>query len=118
MGEGNLHSFMACFYYFGPLFFVVALLTQWLIVVPLFNGFDTVTAKLLGITDLLTACLFAAATFAYAIWDSIDGLDSYISLFSKLTMIQLTYWAMNLSVMFLLATRLKKAEENTIQKEV
>ena len=118
MGKGDLHSFIACFYYFGPLFFVVALLTQWLIVIPLFNGFDTVAAKLLGITDLLTACLFAAATFAYAIWDSIDGLDSYISLFSKLTMIQLAYWAMNLLVMFLFSARSKKTEQNTVHKEV
>src|ERR1700748_1680730 len=71
IGMGNLESFMAFYRYSLPLLFVVAILTQILIVIPI-HRFLNGAKMLLQIAvsfDMFLICLLFATGISYAIWD-------------------------------------------------
>src|ERR1700749_3442988 len=64
MGEGTVQSFMAYYRYFLPLLFVVAVLTQATIVLPIWNkarNYQKIYSKLLDLVGLIFICLLFAA---------------------------------------------------------
>jgi len=103
MGKGNLHAFMACFYYCWPLYLITALLTQWVIVLSVWDAAKE--WRILGKDAVVTVCGFVCACFAtgiaYVIWDRHTGYWHLAWLAFIMLMIQLTYWIMNIFVLIL-----------------
>jgi len=97
MGQGNLHAFMACFYYFWPLYFITALLTQWVIVLPLWEVAHSwsMVGKDATVTAVGLVCAAFAAGVAYIIWDKQTGLYHLASMAILMLLIQLAYWVIN-----------------------
>jgi len=103
MGKGNLHAFMACFYYCWPLYFITALLTQFVVVTSVWNAVEhwTVWKKDILVIILSTICLISAAGIAYVIWDRKTGYPNLIGLTFIMLMVQLAYWIINSFIMIL-----------------
>jgi hypothetical protein len=120
MGEGNVHAFMACFYYCWPLYFICAILTQWIIIVPVWEAFVLRSAigALLTFVIVGIVCTLAAAGVAYFIWDDQSGYDSLIGLTTIMLMIQLAYWAVNFFILYLVTGKAVKLKRETKQEPV
>jgi hypothetical protein len=104
MGEGTIIAFMAYYRYFLPLLFTVAVLTQLLIVVPVWDRvfLKSNTGKLISLLILCFICLLFAAGISYAIWDRQSGVYHLIKVCLFMTAVQLIYWGVNLFVLYLL----------------
>jgi len=108
MGEGTLRSFMAYYRYFGPLLFITGLVTQMLIIVPLWYRIKTKSSliKLTSFAILCLICLLFAIGISYIIWEKQSGWHHLIKLCIFMTGIQVLYWMMNILTMALLNVRL------------
>jgi hypothetical protein len=104
MGEGTIESFMAYYRYFLPLLFIVAVLTQLLIVVPVWERvfLKSKTGKFISLLILCFICLLFAAGISYTIWDEQSGIWHLIKVCFFMTAVQLVYWAVNLFVLYFL----------------
>jgi hypothetical protein len=104
MGKGNLHAFMACFYYCWPLYFITALLTQGLITIPVWDFVEhrSMLAKDIAVIIMGAMSLLFAAGIAYIIWDKHSGRLHLAWLTTIMLMIQLIYWIINSFIMLLL----------------
>ena len=104
MSKGDLLSFMAFYRYLLPLLFTVAVLTQLLVVIPVWRKAITksTTIKVIDGISLVFVCLLFAAGISYPIWDRQDGVHHLVMQFAFLTTVQLGYWLINLSVLKLL----------------
>jgi hypothetical protein len=102
MGQGNLTSFMAFYRYTLPLLFTVAVLTQLLIINPIFRSFKGKPAfvKLNGAIDLSFVCVLFAFCISYAISDLHDNIRHFFKLLIFMTSVQLVYWTINLTVLY------------------
>jgi len=112
IGQGNMHAFKACFYYCWPLYFITALLTQGLIIVPVWEGKNrtrSAIGKFFIFIFTCLACFIAASAIAYIIWDKSTSRLHLISLMLDMYFIQMGYWFMNFFVMLLFGSS-KKAE--------
>jgi uncharacterized membrane protein len=103
MGKGDLHAFMACFYYCWPLYFITALLTEGLIVTSVW---DTVSEwstwkKDMAVIVLGFICFIFAFGIAYVIWDRQTGYLNLAGLTFIMLMVQLAYWIINSFIMIL-----------------
>jgi hypothetical protein len=110
MGEGTITAFMAYYRYFMPLLFTVAVLTQLLIVVPVWDRvfLRSNLGKFISLLVLCFICVLFAAGISYAIWDSRSGRRHVIKVCLFMTAVQLVYWGVNLFVVYLLT---KKPEQ-------
>ena len=97
MGQGNLHAFMACFYYCWPLYFITALLTQYVIVLPLWEAAHSwsMVGKDATVTAVGVICTLFAGVIAYIIWDKQSGIYHLASMAILMLLIQLAYWIIN-----------------------
>ncbi|HAL82660.1 MAG TPA: hypothetical protein DCO83_10825 [Mucilaginibacter sp.] len=116
MGQGNLLAFMAFYRYLLPLLFTVSVLTQLLIVIPVYRKVMKKggAGKKWAAVFLVFVCLLFAAGISYAIWDKNDGIHHLLKLFTFMTGIQLGYWAINLFILRLLgwkSVEIKKIED-------
>ena len=104
MGSGNLLAFMAFYRYLLPLLFAVAVLTQLLIVNPIWRDVIVKSArvKIIDSIGLVFICMVFAGGISYAIWDKQDGVHHLLMLFAFMTTVQLVYWAINLFILRLL----------------
>jgi len=104
MGEGNLLAFMAYYRYLLPLLFTVSVLTQLLIVIPIWDSVNrnSNTGKICASVSLVFVCLLFAAGMSYAIWDKSDGVHHLIMMFSFMAAVQLVYWAINLLTLIII----------------
>ncbi len=104
MGEGNLLAFMAYYRYLLPLLFTVSVLTQLLMVIPVWDSVKgkSNAGKIWASVSLVIVCLLFAAGMSYAIWDKSDGVHHLFMLFSFMVAVQLVYWAINLFILRLL----------------
>jgi len=104
MGKGNLLAFMSFYRYTLPLLFVVAVLTQLLIVIPIWRGLKekSTSGKIWEAVSLIFVCSLLAAGMSYAIWDKEAGLHHLIVLFCFMAAVQLVYWLINLIILKLL----------------
>jgi hypothetical protein len=104
IGNGNLYSLMAYFHLFWPLLLLVGVLTQYLIIVPLW---DNQAAKSLKARIIIGACIafvcFAfAGAISYIIWDPAEGQKPLISFWWYLAEIQLIYWVVTFVILYLM----------------
>ena len=115
MGEGTITAFMAYYRYFMPLLFTVAVLTQFLIVVPVWDRIflKSATGKFISSMILCLICVLFAAGISYTIWDKQSGVDHVIKVGLFMTTVQLVYWAVNLFVLYLLTKKPEQATEVT-----
>jgi hypothetical protein len=109
MGKGNLHAFMACFYYCWPIYFITALLTQGLIAIPVWRYVEdrSMLAKDVAVIIICSVCFLFAAGIAYIIWDKNTGRLHLAWLASIMLMIQFMYWIINSFVMLMLEGKVK-----------
>jgi len=107
LGEGTIESFMAYFRYFLPLLFTVAVLTQYLIVVPVWDGLflKSGRGKLISSLILCFICLLFAAFISYCIWDRQSSRWHVVKVCVFMTGVQLVYWTVNLFVLYLLTPK-------------
>jgi fumarate reductase subunit D len=101
MGKGNLHAFMACFYYCWPLYFITALLTQGLIVLPIWEAAHSwsMVWKDATVTAAALICALFAGAIAYIIWDQQTGFLHLADMAILMLLIQLAYWIINFFVL-------------------
>jgi hypothetical protein len=104
MGLGDLKSFMAFYRYTMPLLFVVAILTQLLVIAPVWRAMKKkkVADRINVIIDLCFICVLFAFGIAYIIWDPHAGIGRLIKLTSFLSVVQLAYWFINLIILYLI----------------
>ncbi len=115
MGEGTITAFMAYYRYFLPLLFTVAVLTQLLIVVPIWDRvfLKSATGKFISSMILCLICVLFAAGISYTIWDKQSGVYHVIKVGLFMTAVQLVYWAVNLFVLYFLTKKPEQAAEVT-----
>jgi hypothetical protein len=101
MGKGNLHAFMACFYYCWPLYFITALLTQYVIVLPVWEAAHAWPMLRKDAAVIITAliCALFASVIAYIIWDQQTGFLHLADMAILMLLIQLAYWIINFFVL-------------------
>ena len=106
MGKGNLHAFMACFYYCWPLYFITALLTQYLIVLPIWVAAHSwsMVGKDAAVTATALLCALFAGGISYIIWDKQTGWLHLANMATLMLLIQLTYWVINFFVLSFITT--------------
>jgi len=106
MGRGDLLSFMAFYRYMLPLLFTVAVLTQLLVVNPIWRSvIDRPTkTKVIYTISLLFVCLVFAAGISYCIWDKQDGIHHLLMQFVFMSAVQSFYWVINLSILKFLSS--------------
>jgi hypothetical protein len=101
IGTGTLAGFMAFYKYALPLLFLIAILTQLLIVMPAWNRLvhRSVRSRIWAFLFLVLVCLIFAGGISYLIWDKTTGTGHLIKTFLFMTTIQLVYWLINLLVL-------------------
>jgi len=104
MGLGDLKSFMAFYRYTMPLLFVVGVLTQLLVIAPVWRTMKrkTVTDRINVIIDLCFICVLFAFGIAYTIWDPHTGINRLVKLTGFLSAVQMAYWFINLLILYLI----------------
>ena len=97
---------IAYYKYLAPLLFIAALLTQYLIIIPLWNKVITKTwgVKITSFILLFLVCLSAAVGLSYLIWDEQDGISWWINTCQIMTGIQMAYWFINLLILTLVSS--------------
>jgi hypothetical protein len=126
IGNGNLYSLMAYFHLFGYLLLADGLLTQHLIIVPLWDNYAVKSLKARFIIGACIAfvCFAFAGGLSYLIWDQAEGRGPLISFWWYMSEIQLVYWVVSFVVLYLIdGAKFKKAEtpgnpEPVLQGEV
>jgi hypothetical protein len=113
MGEGTITAFMAYYRYFLPLLFTVAMLTQFLIVVPIWDRvfLRSITGKLISLLILCLICVLFAAGISYAIWDKQSGVEHVERVCVFMTIVQLVYWTVDLCILHLLTKKPMQSPE-------
>jgi len=104
IGAGGLAGFMAYYKFTLPLLFTIAVLTQLLIVIPVWNGaLNRSAARKWGaLISLIFICVLFAGGISYLIWDESTGRHHLIVVFLFMLAVQLVYWFIDLFVLFLL----------------
>ena len=98
IGTGTLTGFMAFYKLALPLLFVVALLTQLLIVIPVWNRviIKTTSGMIWSFGLIILVCLLFAAGISYLIWDKTTGTHQLLDTFLFFTAVQLIYWIIDI----------------------
>ena len=105
MGEGSVKAFMAYYRYLMPLLYAVALLTQLLIAVPIWDKVESVRGKIISWIVLIIVCSAFAGGVSYTIWDKQTGVGHLVKVGLFMTGVQLGYWLINLLVLYILEER-------------
>ena len=119
IGNGNLYSLMAYFHLFWPLLLLVGVLTQYLIIVPLWDNQAVKSLKARVIIGFCIAfvCFAFAGSISYIIWDPAEGREPLISFWWYLSEIQLIYWVVTFVILYLM-DRSKFARAETPPEEI
>jgi hypothetical protein len=119
ISDGNIYSLMAYFKLFAILPLVVALLTQYLIIVPLWNKLlqKTVGAFLITFFSIVLICIIFATGVSYIIWDQSQGKGPFLRFIFYFTVIQVNYWAIIFFILYLLDLKVIYKSKKTEQPE-
>lgn len=114
MGVGDLKSFMAFYRYTLPLLFIVAVLTQLLVAVPVWrNAIKRPLADRLNIViDVCFICLLFALGISYAIWDPHTGVQRLVKFTAFMSAVQLVYWFINGLILYLIDDSVRRKPIN------
>lgn len=104
IGNGNLYSLMAYFYLFWGLLLADGILTQYLIIIPLWNrGINKgLNARLIIFACIAITCILFAGAISYIIWLPQEGYRPLLTFWRYMIEIQGVYWIVNFAIMYLL----------------
>jgi hypothetical protein len=104
MGGGEVRSFMAYYRYMLPLLFAIALLTQLLVIVPLWNKMliNPAGNRINALIDLIFICLVFALGVGYVIWDTTTPFSNFLKLAGFMCAVQLVYWIINITTLYII----------------
>ena len=104
IGNGDLYSLMAYFHLFWLLLLAVGILTQYLIIVPLWDNKAVKSVKARVIIGICIAviCVAFAGAISYIIWDPTEGQEPLLSFWWYLSEIQLVYWVVTFIILYLM----------------
>lgn len=113
--EISLTSLMYYFRYTCPYLYVILLLTQYVVALPIWHKLNSQLFRAIYVTLLwvLSASLLLSVGVSYAIWDTTLGTDSLYRSIGALFGVQGIYWLINILLLFIinLATQKTKKEE-------
>lgn len=116
MGNGNLESFMSYYRYLLPLVFLTGILTQVLIFIPIWDRVinRSAMAKWIAFLSICLVCLVISTGIAYAMWDNFSRVHlEKLCLF--MTAVQVAYWVIDISVMYIIDRKQAQPEETETQ---
>lgn len=104
IGSGTLAGFKAYYRFALPLLYTIAVLTQLLIIVPVWNHLVQRSAarRLWIFFFVIVVCSIMAAAISYAVWDEATGEHRLIKTFVFMDVVQLVYWAINFLTLMLI----------------
>jgi quinol-cytochrome oxidoreductase complex cytochrome b subunit len=103
IGDGSAAGLITYYKIFAPFQFLIAALTQYLIILPLWDRILERHIRAVGtFIGILLVCIIAAGGLAYVIWDKAIGTTHLIHIGLFMTGVQLFYWLINFLVMFLM----------------
>jgi hypothetical protein len=118
LGEYTAQGLIAYYKLFAPGQLVIALLTQWLVMMPLWKKILANHKTAIPIFFvMLLVCVVAAFGLAYIIWDPATPWSSFIKIGLLMTGVQVFYWIMNFLLLYLLDFKAFKAPAPTTETE-
>jgi len=101
IGNETLYGLMDYFKLFTPLLFITALLTQLLIIVPLWRKILSRAHRLMNI--MIFVCVVTtilSAIVSYLIWDRATGAGHLFIIFLFMATVQAFYWFVDFGVLY------------------
>lgn len=96
IGNGMASGLIDYYKIFAPFQFMIAVLTQYLIIMPLWDKILLNHRSAFGIfVGIILVCLVIATGISYVIWDKATGTQHWISITLFMTGVQLLYWSVN-----------------------
>ncbi|MEO6523340.1 MAG: hypothetical protein ABIN91_16780 [Mucilaginibacter sp.] len=97
-----------------PILFVVAVLVQYLIVLPIWhnNASKPWLTKVMWMVLIIVVCIGLSALLSYIIWDTKDGTSWLIKVTIAVTGMQLAYWLLNLVLLKILTSTIKSNHQS------
>lgn len=119
LGEYTVPGLIAYYKIFAPAQIVIALLTQWLIAMPLWKKIlEKPKAAVLIFSLMLLVCAVCAFGLAYIIWDPATSVGYLVQIGLFMTGVQVFYWVLNFLVLYLLDLKsFKKAQPEAETEE-
>ncbi|MFS2185365.1 hypothetical protein ACCC92_01755 [Mucilaginibacter sp. Mucisp84] len=119
IGNGNLYSLMAYFSLFWTLLLADGVLTQYLIIIPLWNWVKHkgASARFIAGGCIALVCILFAGALSYIIWLPEDGYSPLFSFWWYMTEIQAVYWIVNFVVLYLLDRKRISADSEPAEPE-
>ena len=117
--EISLISLMYYFRYVGHFLYVILFLTQYVVVLPIWNRLNSGLWRAAYITLLwvLSASLLLAAGVSYAIWDTKLETDSLYRSIAALFGVQGMYWLINIALLFVIDLIIQKRQAKKENEE-
>jgi hypothetical protein len=95
-----------------PVLLVVAILVQYLIILPIWHSKRPWAIKIMWVFILITVCLGLSILLSYIIWDINDGVTWLFKVSAAVTAMQLAYWLLNFIFVFGLTLIIKPKPVN------
>lgn len=104
-GATVLESLIYYYRYIWPLLYVVAILMQYLIIVPLWHKAleGSWVRKLILLGTLTLVCAGIATGISYTIWDEATGTAWLQNAIFTITLLELSFWFINLLVLTIIS---------------
>ncbi len=114
--EISLTSLMYYFRYSSPYLYIILFLTQYVIILPIWNSVNgaPLRAAVFTLLWVLIASIVLAAGVSYVIWDRTLGVDSLYDSIKALFGVQAVYWVVNILILFIIDfiyAKIKKPQE-------
>jgi hypothetical protein len=104
LGEDSIYGLVSYYKVFGPVQIVIAILTQWLIVMPLWKKIVAKPKAAITIfVVMLLVCMLAAFGIAYIIWDPLTKYAHLVHIWLFMTGVQVFYWLINFLLLRLIS---------------
>jgi len=103
LGEDSVYGLIAYYKIFAPVQIAIALLTQFLIAMPLWKKIVAKPKAAITIFSvMLLVCLILAFGLGYVIWDATTPISHLVNIGLFMTGVQLFYWIINFLLLYLL----------------
>jgi hypothetical protein len=104
-GTTVIDSLVYYYRHIWPLLLVVALIMQYLIIVPLWHKAleGNLTRKFILLGTLIIVCIGIATGISYAIWDEATGTAWFQNAIFTITVLELAFWFINLLVLTIIS---------------
>lgn len=103
IGDGSAYGLITYYKVFAPFQLLIALLTQYLVILPLWDRILANPKTVIGVfTGIALICAVLAIGLAYMIWDPQTGTRHLVHVAVFMAGVQLFYWLINFIMLFLL----------------